>query len=282
MKRRKGSLLAAGVVAAVTVGVWACGDVVDPEAGTIVFDIAEIPANITRVVGRVAGDSVDLTPVGSDTGYAARGSITVSVGEHVVQVDAYEDAALWYTGKDTVDVADGETVPATVVMRCVNDGCDGSGGGGVSIFSAFPRPESEPNNSAATCDTTSWSRNFELITGPGVWAPYTYGGSGRITSDTDVDYWCAFIDFSAGDSLVAFTITDGAGGLDPVLTLYNPAGAVLTSNDNAGGENPNDARVEWYIPSIGRYYLAVSAAAAPTAPGRYSVFMHVGLPATIP
>jgi hypothetical protein len=235
------------------------------------------------VVARVAGDSIVLTPVPTDVGgLAATGSITIEVGTHEVKVDAYQDADLWYTGIDTVTVSEGDTVSATVVMRCVNPGCDGIEPGSVSIFSAFPRSETEANNSVASCDTTSWSRNFDLITGPGVPAPYTYGGSGRITSDSDVDYWCAFIDFSTVDSLVAFTITDAASGLDPVLTLYDPSGNILTSNDNGGGGNPSDARIEWNIAVQGRYYLSVSAAAAPTATGRYSVFMHVGWPETIP
>jgi hypothetical protein len=266
MKRRTGSSLAVCTVAGAAAALWACGEVADPgNVGTISFDFAAIPPNITSVVARVGGDSVVLTPANTDSsGLAARGSMTVSVGTHIVQVDAYEASERWYTGKDTVEVVAGQTVPATVVMRCVNAGCDGPPAGGISFFGAFPLPESEPNNTIASCDTTSWSRNFDLITGPGVWAPYTYGGSGTIASDTDVDFWCAFISFTAGDSLVAFT------------------GNVLASNDNAGGENPSDARVEWDVTASGRYYLAVSAAGAPASPGRYSVFMHVGLPQTIP
>jgi len=67
-----------------------------------------------------------------------------------------------------------------------------------------------------------------------------------------------------------------------VLTLFGPDGSQLVSNDNAGGEKPNDARVGWYVTTGGRYYLRVDAASTPTPPGRYSVFMYVAWPGQVP
>jgi len=262
-----------------TVLLCGCSDQGPVPSGTVLFDVAAIPSNITRVVGRVAGDSVVLTAVGVDTGYAARGSLGVNVGTHIVSVDAYKNTTRLYTGKDTITVTAGDTVAAVVPLVCIDPGCLGATG---IIFTFFPVPESEDNNSTAACDTMSWARPLDVPHGPGVPAPYAYAGNGTMSSGSDVDYWCAFIPFTSGDSLVAFTVTGPGSGLDPVLTLLGPTGTVLASNDNAGGENPSDARINYHISSSGRYYLRVSAASAPTSPGRYSVFMYVGIPGAMP
>jgi hypothetical protein len=152
----------------------------------------------------------------------------------------------------------------------------------VTILSVFPTPESEPNGSITACDTTSWARNFDLIPGPGVPAPYSYGGSGRLSPVADVDYWCAYQEFSAGDTLIAVTVTEAGSEIDPVLALYGPGGDQLSSNDNGNGANPADARLSWRIESNGRYYVRVSAASPSSGSGRYSIFMHVGRPGTLP
>jgi hypothetical protein len=273
--------LVAGVIAGLLV---ACNPPPpEGEVGTIVFDVGEVPPEITSVIGRVAGDSVVLTATNTDSaGLGARGSIQVEPNTWIVTVDAYSNSTLWYTGKDTVTVAANDTAFATVPLACVHDDCLGSQGASIGIVTFFPRGESEPNNSIAECDTTSWSRDFNRATPGVVPAPYLYGGSGRISSDSDVDFWCAFIDFSTTDTLHAFTITEAGSGLDPVLTLFGPDGSALATNDNGGGDNPADAVLGWRIAVGGRYYLGVSAASAPTAPGRYSVFMYVGWPGTLP
>lgn len=145
--------------------------------------------------------------------------------------------------------------------------------GAVRILSVFPDYESEPNNTIASCDTMSWARNFDLIPGAGVPAPYSYGGNGRLSSASDVDHWCAFQAFTSGDTLVAFTVTDVGGSTEPLLALYGPTGELLV---------PNEVRLSWRIASTARHYLRVSAASAPAGSGRYSVFMHVGRTGTLP
>ncbi len=66
------------------------------------------------------------------------------------------------------------------------------------------------------------------------------------------------------DSSYLFELRGAAGGVgtlaDPLLRLLSPAGAVLASNDNAGGIA--DSRLEFIVPASGRYFLEVASAVA--------------------
>jgi Ca2+-binding RTX toxin-like protein len=89
------------------------------------------------------------------------------------------------------------------------------------------------------------------------------GGTVRGTIEQAGDRDWLAVDLQAGGRY-AFELegaTGGAGTLaDPLLRLLSPAGAVLASNDNAGGTA--DALLEFITPASGRYFLEVASAAA--------------------
>lgn len=109
------------------------------------------------------------------------------------------------------------------------------------------------------------------------------GAQGTISPDTDVDYYSVTV--PAGHALFAET-SDGAGGCatDTVLALLNPAGDVLTSDDNGGATSSSgsgacsriDPRTNLASAELpaGTYYVRVSGFEA----GPYHLLVQVMAP----
>ncbi len=105
----------------------------------------------------------------------------------------------------------------------------------------------EPNNTFASAQTLS-------------------GGSSAFGYAGDED-WYQF-SASAGDviQLQTFTPADGPGQfvntLDPVIDVYTPGGAIITSDDNSSFDGRN-ARINFTASSSGNYRVRIRAGAAP-------------------
>lgn len=91
----------------------------------------------------------------------------------------------------------------------------------------------------------------DFANGPATTGRVTVGGSttGRIESVNDSDWFA--ITLSAGQNY-QFKL-NGTGPADPLLKLYNAAGALLTSDDD-GGEGANSL-ISYTAPAAGTYYL---------------------------
>ena len=80
---------------------------------------------------------------------------------------------------------------------------------------------------------------------------------GALESLTDVDVFRC--DMDAGHTLRAEVMSERLGAtLDATLSLYDAQGRLLTSNDDSKGLG-RDPRIEFKVPSAGRYLLAVSS-----------------------
>jgi Bacterial pre-peptidase C-terminal domain len=80
---------------------------------------------------------------------------------------------------------------------------------------------------------------------------------GALESLTDVDVFRC--DVAAGQTLRAEVMSERLGAtLDATLSLYDTQGRPLTSNDDGKGLG-RDPRIEFKVPSAGRYLIAVSS-----------------------
>ncbi len=131
--------------------------------------------------------------------------------------------------------------------------------------------EVEPNDTQAQAQVL-------VITSTGATVSAMMGtGPGAATSDLDV---YAF-DGKAGDVPSIMVISDGTW--DSAVYLYDSAGFILDSNDDAVSLNPGsfstlDSRIDSYrLPSDGRYYIAVTPVPRYLTNNFQSVFTDLGV-----
>ncbi|NRF70350.1 Ig-like domain-containing protein [Aquincola sp. S2] len=80
------------------------------------------------------------------------------------------------------------------------------------------------------------------------------------------------VPLQAGQTYVFKLESDGsAGGLDPLLTLLNPAGKTVATDTDSGGSTNGAARITYTAPTTGTYYLGATDETN-TATGGYRVF----------
>lgn len=96
---------------------------------------------------------------------------------------------------------------------------------------------------------------------------------GRIEVSGDRDLLA--VDLQAGDRY-RFTLS-GLDGLDPLLTLLDPAGETIATDLDSGSAGDGSAELEFTAPGSGRYYLGVEDEGSGT--GRYAIGATVTNPA---
>jgi hypothetical protein len=131
-----------------------------------------------------------------------------------------------------------------------------------SITQASPPPCTDPNEPNNT---------------PGSAVTLSYGAveSGQICAQGDVDYYK--FNGAAGDVIGAAVDAQSLGSsLDPVLSLYDAGGSLLTSNDDKIPHELVDSQIHYTLPQNGVYYLKVIAWDNPMAGGS-AYFYHLSL-----
>ena len=127
----------------------------------------------------------------------------------------------------------------------------------------------ESNNSLATAQPLDSTTQLAL-------------GSVGTGTPADSDYYTVSAD--AGTTLIVTTTTPGDGpfefvnSLDPALELYNPAGVLVSNNDNGAADGRN-ARMTYSVSATGVYTIRVKSAAGS---GEYTVGASLGSTNTAP
>ncbi len=139
-----------------------------------------------------------------------------------------------------------------------------SPGGGLDVLVVEPGRALQPANEAAFLAPTGqetigvYSILTDGDTGTGCVdapeLPYATITAGLTTASAPTDAW-TFVGFQ-GESLRLRADASGGSELDPILSLYQPDGSLLTSNDD--GDSGFDSRIDVTLPVDGTYCVEVS------------------------